>query len=47
VTPPGFWEQHGYHMRADPWNEERFTGQATRAMQQVRAKAAPKLRLRA
>jgi DMSO/TMAO reductase YedYZ molybdopterin-dependent catalytic subunit len=21
---PGFWEQNGYHMRGDPWNEERF-----------------------
>jgi DMSO/TMAO reductase YedYZ molybdopterin-dependent catalytic subunit len=21
---PGFWEQNGYHMHGDPWNEERF-----------------------
>lgn len=21
---PGFWEQYGYHNRADPWKEERF-----------------------
>lgn len=21
---PGFWETHGYHMRGDPWTEERF-----------------------
>ena len=21
---PGFWEQNGYHMRGDPWVEERF-----------------------
>ncbi len=21
---PGFWEAHGYHMRGDPWTEERF-----------------------
>jgi len=21
---PGFWEQNGYHMHADPWREERF-----------------------
>lgn len=21
---PGFWEEHGYHMRGDPWTEERF-----------------------
>ena len=23
---PGFWEQNGYHMRGDPWEEERFSG---------------------
>jgi DMSO/TMAO reductase YedYZ molybdopterin-dependent catalytic subunit len=22
---PGFWEQNGYHNRADPWREERFS----------------------
>ena len=22
---PGFWEQGGYHMRGDPWTEERFS----------------------
>ncbi len=22
---PGFWEQNGYHMRGDPWAEERFS----------------------
>lgn len=21
---PGFWESYGYHMRGNPWNEERF-----------------------
>jgi DMSO/TMAO reductase YedYZ molybdopterin-dependent catalytic subunit len=21
---PGFWEKNGYHMRGDPWSEERF-----------------------
>ena len=21
---PGFWEQYGYHMRGDPWAEERY-----------------------
>jgi DMSO/TMAO reductase YedYZ molybdopterin-dependent catalytic subunit len=21
---PGFWEQYGYHMRGDPWHEERY-----------------------
>jgi DMSO/TMAO reductase YedYZ molybdopterin-dependent catalytic subunit len=46
VNPPGFWEQNGYHMRGDPWQEERFTGQETRAMQQMRAEAARKLRQR-
>ena len=24
---PGFWEQYGYHMRGDPWNEERYAWQ--------------------
>ena len=23
---PGFWEQLGYHDRADPWTEQRYTG---------------------
>jgi DMSO/TMAO reductase YedYZ molybdopterin-dependent catalytic subunit len=22
---PGYWEQGGYHMRGDPWREERFS----------------------
>jgi DMSO/TMAO reductase YedYZ molybdopterin-dependent catalytic subunit len=22
---PGFWEQNGYHMRGDPWSEERYS----------------------
>ena len=22
---PGFWERHGYHMKGDPWLEERFS----------------------
>lgn len=22
---PGFWEQYGYHMHGDPWNEERYS----------------------
>ena len=22
---PGFWELRGYHMRGDPWREERFS----------------------
>jgi DMSO/TMAO reductase YedYZ molybdopterin-dependent catalytic subunit len=44
VNPPGFWEQNGYHMNADPWKEERYSDQETRAMQQMRADAARKLR---
>jgi DMSO/TMAO reductase YedYZ molybdopterin-dependent catalytic subunit len=23
---PGFWEVNGYHMRGDPWREQRYTG---------------------
>jgi len=46
VNPPGFWEQNGYHMHADPWTEERYADQETRAMQQMRAEAARKLRQR-
>jgi DMSO/TMAO reductase YedYZ molybdopterin-dependent catalytic subunit len=44
VNPPGFWEQNGYHMHADPWTEERYSDQETRAMQQMRAEAARTLR---
>jgi DMSO/TMAO reductase YedYZ molybdopterin-dependent catalytic subunit len=44
VNPPGFWEENGYHMHGDPWRDERFSGQETRAMQQMRAEAARKLR---
>jgi DMSO/TMAO reductase YedYZ molybdopterin-dependent catalytic subunit len=44
VNPPGFWEQNGYHMHADPWKEERYSDQETRAMQTMRAEAARKLR---
>jgi len=44
VNAPGFWEENGYHMRADPWKEERYSNQETRAMQQMRAEAARKLR---
>ena len=46
VNPPGFWEMNGYHMRADPWQEERYSDQETRAMQAMRAEAARKLRER-
>src|SRR5712692_4659307 len=44
VNPPGFWEVNGYHMHADPWKEERYADQETRAMQVMRADAARKLR---
>jgi DMSO/TMAO reductase YedYZ molybdopterin-dependent catalytic subunit len=44
VNAPGFWEENGYHMHADPWKEERYSNQETRAMQQMRAEAARKLR---
>ncbi len=23
---PGFWESHGYHLRGDPWKEQRYDG---------------------
>jgi DMSO/TMAO reductase YedYZ molybdopterin-dependent catalytic subunit len=46
VNAPGFWEVNGYHLRADPWKEERFSGQETDAMQRMRAEAARKLRSR-
>jgi DMSO/TMAO reductase YedYZ molybdopterin-dependent catalytic subunit len=23
---PGFWEANGYHLRGDPWREERYDG---------------------
>jgi DMSO/TMAO reductase YedYZ molybdopterin-dependent catalytic subunit len=46
VNPPGFWELNGYHMHADPWKEERYSDQETRAMQSMRAEAARKLRER-
>ncbi|OLC37487.1 MAG: hypothetical protein AUH81_06230 [Candidatus Rokubacteria bacterium 13_1_40CM_4_69_5] len=46
VNPPGLWEQNGYHMRADPWKEERYSDQETHAMQKMRAEAARRLRER-
>ncbi|MEW6271627.1 MAG: sulfite oxidase-like oxidoreductase [Thermodesulfobacteriota bacterium] len=46
VNPPGFWEQNGYHMNADPWREERYADQETHAMQRMRAEAARALRKR-
>jgi DMSO/TMAO reductase YedYZ molybdopterin-dependent catalytic subunit len=44
VNAPGFWEENGYHMHADPWTEERYSEQETHAMQQMRAEAARMLR---
>ncbi len=46
VNPPGFWEVNGYHMRGDPWKDERYADQETRAMQTMRAAVARKLRAR-
>jgi DMSO/TMAO reductase YedYZ molybdopterin-dependent catalytic subunit len=23
---PGFWESHGYHLRGEPWKEQRYAG---------------------
>ena len=40
VDAPGFWEVNGYHLRGDPWKEERYSDQETRAMQRMRAEAA-------
>jgi DMSO/TMAO reductase YedYZ molybdopterin-dependent catalytic subunit len=37
---PGFWEAHGYHMRGDPWREQRFGGRVEESMQQARARKA-------
>ncbi len=44
VTAPGFLEVNGYHLRADPWKEERYSSQETNAMQRMRAEAARRLR---
>jgi DMSO/TMAO reductase YedYZ molybdopterin-dependent catalytic subunit len=41
VNAPGFWEMNGYHLRADPWREERYSAQETNAMQRMRALARP------
>ena len=40
VNSPGFWEVNGYHLRADPWKEERYSDQETDAMQRMRTEAA-------
>jgi DMSO/TMAO reductase YedYZ molybdopterin-dependent catalytic subunit len=44
VDAPGFWEGNGYHLRGDPWREERYSDQETDAMQRIRAEAARRLR---
>ena len=46
VNPPGFGEQNGYHLRADPWREERYASEETHAMQRMRAEASRRLRRR-
>jgi len=40
LNAPGLWEVNGYHLRADPWQEERYSDQETNAMQRMRAEAA-------
>lgn len=37
---PGFWESYGYHMRGDPWLDERFGGRTRQTMQSARAQKA-------
>ena len=44
LNAPGFWEVNGYHLRADPWKEERYSAQETDAMQRMRSEAARKRR---
>lgn len=39
IDVPGFWEKAGYHMRGDPWREERYRDSETNAMQRMRAEA--------
>ena len=36
---PGFWERGGYHVRGDPWLEERFGGKVRMTMQEARSRA--------
>jgi DMSO/TMAO reductase YedYZ molybdopterin-dependent catalytic subunit len=43
---PGFWEMNGYHLRGDPWSEERYAAQETDAMQRMRAESARRRRSR-
>jgi DMSO/TMAO reductase YedYZ molybdopterin-dependent catalytic subunit len=44
VNAPGFWEVNGYHLRADPWREERYSDQETDAMQRMRSESARRRR---
>jgi DMSO/TMAO reductase YedYZ molybdopterin-dependent catalytic subunit len=44
VHAPGFWEVNGYHLRADPWKEERYSQEETDAMQRMRTEAARRRR---
>ena len=46
VNAPGFWEENGYHLHADPWKEERYSDEETDAMQRMRSEAARRLRNR-
>jgi DMSO/TMAO reductase YedYZ molybdopterin-dependent catalytic subunit len=46
VNAPGFWEVNGYHLRGDPWEEERYSDQETNAMQRMRADATRRTRTR-
>ena len=46
LNAPGFWEENGYHMHADPWKDERYSDQETDAMQRMRSEAARRLRER-
>jgi DMSO/TMAO reductase YedYZ molybdopterin-dependent catalytic subunit len=46
MNAPGFWEDNGYHLHADPWKEERYSDQETDAMQRMRSEAARRLRRR-
>jgi DMSO/TMAO reductase YedYZ molybdopterin-dependent catalytic subunit len=40
---PGFSEVNGYHLRADPWAEERYSAQETDPMQRMRTEARRRL----
>ncbi len=35
----GFWEENGYHTYGDPWREQRFSSQETKAAHEVRRRA--------